>query len=87
VPFHSSGQGANSAPYDPGHNIYSALERWVERGVAPSQITATKYMNDSNPAQGAKMTRPLCPYPEVARYKGVGDTNDAANFVCAPGIK
>ena len=28
------------------------------------------------------MTRPLCPYPQVAKYKGSGDTNDAANFVC-----
>ena len=28
------------------------------------------------------MTRPLCPYPQVAQYKGVGSTNDAANFVC-----
>jgi hypothetical protein len=28
------------------------------------------------------MTRPLCPYPQVAQYQGVGSTNDAANFVC-----
>jgi feruloyl esterase len=28
------------------------------------------------------MTRPLCPYPQVAQYKGVGSTNDAVNFVC-----
>jgi feruloyl esterase len=83
----SFGQGANSPPYDPEHNIYTALEHWVEKGVAPSKITATKYVNDSNPAQGVKMTRPLCPYPQVAKYKGAGDTNDAANFVCAPGNK
>jgi len=80
----SFGQGANSPPYDPEHNIYTALEQWVEKDVAPSNITATKYVNDSNPAQGVKMTRPLCPYPQVAKYKGTGDTNDAANFVCAP---
>jgi feruloyl esterase len=29
------------------------------------------------------MTRPLCPYPQAAKYKGTGDTNDAANFTCA----
>jgi feruloyl esterase len=81
----SFGQGANTPPYDPEHNIYSALERWVEQGVAPAQITATKYLDDANPTKGVKMTRPLCPYPEVARYKGQGDTNDVANFVCAPG--
>jgi feruloyl esterase len=28
------------------------------------------------------MTRPLCAYPQAAKYKGKGDTNDAANFVC-----
>jgi len=47
----------------------------------------SKDATDSNPAQGVKMTRPLCPYPQVAKYKGTGDTNDAANFVCAPGDK
>jgi len=55
--------------------------------VAPAKIIATKYVNDANHAAGVKMTRPLCPYPQVAKYKGSGDTNDAANFVCAPGIK
>ena len=81
------GQGANYAPFDPDHNIYTALEQWVEKGVAPAKIIATKYVNDSNYAAGVKMTRPLCPYPQAAKYKGSGDTNDAANFVCAPGIK
>jgi feruloyl esterase len=81
----SFGQGANSPPYDPEHNSYTALEQWVEKGVAPSKIIATKYVDDSNHAQGVKMTRPLCTYPQVAKYKGAGDTNDAANFVCTPG--
>jgi feruloyl esterase len=81
------GQDANSPPSDPEHNIYSALEQWVEKGVAPSQIVATKYVDESNPAKGVRMTRPLCAYPQVAKYKGTGDTNDAANFVCAPGIR
>ena len=83
------GPGANSfiedgrgAPRDAEHNIYAALEQWVEKNVAPSTIIATKY-NDDNPAQGVKMTRPLCAYPQVAKYKGTGDTNEAASFVCA----
>jgi feruloyl esterase len=83
----SFGQGANFPPYDPEHNIYTALEQWVEKGVAPSKIIATKYVNDFAPARGVKMTRPLCPYPQAAKYKGAGDTNDAANFVCAAGNK
>jgi tannase/feruloyl esterase len=36
----------------------------------------------SDDKQDATMTRPLCPYPQAAKYKGTGDTNAAANFVC-----
>jgi serine/threonine protein kinase len=69
-------------PTDPQHNISSALVEWVEKGVAPGPIIATKYVNDLDPSQGIKMTRPLCPYPQIAKYNGAGDTNDATNFVC-----
>jgi tannase/feruloyl esterase len=48
----------------------------------PSAIVGTKYVDD-NPAKGVKFTRPLCPYPQVAKFKGTGDPEDAANFVCA----
>jgi|HubBroStandDraft_6_1064221.scaffolds.fasta_scaffold05509_6 hypothetical protein len=68
---------------DPQHNMESALEQWVEKHDAPDKIIATKYKNDRDPTQGVKMTRPLCAYPLVSKYKGAGDTNDAANFVCA----
>ena len=57
----------------------TALERWVEQGIAPERIVATQV----NLATGAFVrTRPLCRYPRVARYDGSGDVNDAANFVC-----
>ena len=78
------GQGGAVSLDDPDHNIYRALEQWVERGIAPARIIATKYNNDRNPAQGVKMTRPLCAFPQIAKYKGAGDTTDAANFVCKP---
>ena len=65
----------------PQHDILSALERWVEDGVAPERIVAVKYVNDS-PAQGIARTRPLCVYPKVAVYKGRGSTDDEANFDC-----
>jgi feruloyl esterase len=58
-------------------NFMSALERWREAGVAPDQLLATKVIDNR-----VDMTRPLCPYPQVAEYKGTGSTNDAANFVC-----
>jgi feruloyl esterase len=53
----------------------------VEKGVAPAKIIATKYV-DNSPAKGIALQRPLCAYPQVAHYKGSGDTKDAANFVC-----
>ena len=64
------------------HGVYDALEQWVEKGTAPGQIVATKYVDD-NPAKVVRMTRPICPYPQIAQYNGSGDTNDAASFTCA----
>ena len=71
-----------TTPLDPEHNISSALEQWVEQGVAPGPIIATKFVNDLDPGAGVQMTRPICPYPQIAAYKGSGDTNDSANFSC-----
>ncbi|HWY05153.1 MAG TPA: tannase/feruloyl esterase family alpha/beta hydrolase [Candidatus Acidoferrum sp.] len=68
---------------DPHHSINAALERWVEQGAAPSTIITSKYATDDE--RHPTMTRPLCAYPEAARYKGSGDTNDAASFVCEAG--
>ena len=67
---------------DAQHDINRAVEHWVEDGVAPKQIVATKYKSAS-PASGVERTRPLCPYPQVAQWKGSGSTDDAANFTCA----
>ena len=78
----SFGQYGFGTQLDPQHNMFSALEQWVEKGVAPDRIIATKYNTEMDPTKGVKMTRPLCPYPQVAKYKGSGDTNDEANFVC-----
>ncbi|HTU43758.1 MAG TPA: tannase/feruloyl esterase family alpha/beta hydrolase [Bryobacteraceae bacterium] len=63
------------------HGIYAALEEWVEKGTAPGEIVATKYV-DNDPSKAAAMTRPLCAYPQIAKYKGAGDTNDYRNFTC-----
>jgi len=56
----------------------SALEQWVEAGDAPSSIIAA---HTSGP--GANRTRPLCPFPQHAVYKGTGSIDDAVNFACA----
>ena len=64
------GQGSGAGrPDDADHNIYRALEQWVERGTAPERLIATKYNDDRNPAQGVKMTRPLCAYPKIPSTK------------------
>jgi feruloyl esterase len=67
----------------PGPNTFDALTplvNWVETGAAPETIAATKFVNDTPPA--VQMTRPLCVFPEVAKYSGSGSTSIAANFTC-----
>jgi feruloyl esterase len=66
------GEGVNS------FDSISVIERWVEKGKAPDQIIASR-VREGKPDR----TRPLCPYPQVAVYKGIGSTDDARNFVCA----
>jgi feruloyl esterase len=55
----------------------AALERWREGNTAPDRIDAARVANNR-----IEMTRPLCPYPQIAVYKGVGSTNDTSNFAC-----
>jgi feruloyl esterase len=72
--------GMNHCGGGPGPNQVNwmaALERWREADVDPDRIEAMRVTNNR-----VDMTRPLCPYPQVAQYRGVGSTNDAANFVC-----
>ena len=61
---------------DPQDGIQAALERWVEKGSAPGEIVATSQK------EGITGTRPICPYPTVARYKGLGSTDEASNYSC-----
>jgi feruloyl esterase len=79
----SFGQPGTTVPKDPEHDLQLALEQWVEKGKAPGAIVATRYVGDEDPSKGVKMTRPLCPYPEEAKYKGAGDPNQAGSFLCA----
>jgi feruloyl esterase len=72
---------AANSPVDPEHNALMALETWVERGKAPDQVVATHYQKSGDTFK-ASISRPLCPYPQVARFNGSGDVNDAKNFKC-----
>jgi feruloyl esterase len=67
------GGGDGTSSFD----MLSALEQWVEKHKAPDQIFASRSRNGA-----VDRTRPLCPYPQAATYKGSGSTEDAANFVC-----
>jgi len=69
---------------DAQHDIVWSPENWVELGVRPGPIVATKLVNDFDPSQGVLRTRPLCAYPMVARWTGRGSSDDDANFTCVP---
>jgi hypothetical protein len=65
----------------------TSLANWVERGIPPDGTNAGNTPVDSGAANATTgvvaRTRPLCPYPKIARYGGSGDINEAGNFVCA----
>ena len=68
-------------PLDADHDTLLALERWVEKGVAPDKIIATKYVED-DPQKGVQMTRPLCPYPQATQLKDKTRSNEHSAFAC-----
>jgi Tannase and feruloyl esterase len=55
----------------------TAMIDWVEKGKAPDSIIASRVVDNR-----VVRTRPLCPYPQVARYSGQGSIDEAANFRC-----
>ncbi len=66
-------------PFD--FDSIAVLEQWVEQGKAPDRIVAAHFPPGAHAAKPDR-TRPLCPYPQVAKYEGYGSTDDASNFVC-----
>jgi len=71
--------GAGQEPADAQHDLNLAVERWVEEGIAPEQIIASKLA-------GGKVvrSRPVCAYPKMARYTGSGSSDEATSFECVP---
>jgi len=67
--------GGGEGPND--FDKIGTLEQWVEKGKAPDQIVASH-------AKGGAVdrTRPLCPYPQIATYKGSGSVDEATSFAC-----
>jgi hypothetical protein len=70
--FHcNGGPGCNTVDW------LAAVMDWVEKGNAPAQLIGAHVEKETT-----TRTRPLCPYPQVARYKGSGSIDDAASFAC-----
>ncbi|MBL4826106.1 MAG: tannase/feruloyl esterase family alpha/beta hydrolase [Spongiibacteraceae bacterium] len=72
------GGGAGPNSFD----MLAVLEDWAERDIAPERIVAAKY-RDNDMRQPLVRTRPLCAYPAVARWDGLGDVNREESFICA----
>ena len=67
----------NGGPGTDTFDMLGVMRRWVESGEAPNEVLASRVEHGK-----VVRTRPLCPYPQVATYRGSGSTNDAGNFVC-----
>jgi hypothetical protein len=79
--FNSASGGVppdDTAKYD----LFAALADWVEHGMAPEQVIATKYAGDG-PGRDVALQRPLCAFPDKAWRTGAGDPRRADSFVCA----
>lgn len=70
----------SGGPSTDSYDMLPQLVDWVKKGTAPDSVVAAA----TTPAYFgvASQTRPLCTYPKQTRYKGTGDINDAANFIC-----
>jgi len=74
---HCSG-GTGSSAVDP----FLAVVKWAEQGIAPDVL-----LSQGGVGAPVSRTRPLCPYPQTASYKGSGSTDDAANFTCTGNLE
>jgi feruloyl esterase len=68
------GGGPGATTFD----MTEPLDQWADKGIAPEKVIASRVVNGA-----VQRTRPLCPYPQEAQWKGSGSTDEAANFLCA----
>jgi hypothetical protein len=71
-------------PWPQGGVDFNAVINWVEKGIAPNQVLGSGNTAGFNipPGSTPNLTRPLCPYPQTAVYKGSGSVTDAVNWSC-----
>ena len=67
----------NGGPGTDTFDMLAVMRRWIEDGRAPNEVNASRVEHGK-----VVRTRPLCPYPQVATYRGKGNTDDARNFMC-----
>jgi pimeloyl-ACP methyl ester carboxylesterase len=67
----------------PQNSLYSALEEWVEKGVAPNGVIGTKFRIDGDPKSSVVKTRRICPYPRAASRTRLGGDSAATNYGCS----
>jgi len=70
---------ATAVPLDPNRDMLTALEEWVERGRAPSSFVASRLNREG----AVERTRLVCAYPNVAKYRGMGDVDSADSWTCS----
>ncbi len=70
----SNQAGKASIPFPTAEELIGKLVAWVEEGQAPDHLMAA--------TADAKKSRPICPYPKLPKYDGVGDVNNASSFTC-----
>jgi feruloyl esterase len=70
--FHCGG-GVGPGSFEPLLDVVA----WVEEAKAPDRIVAARIVDGKT-----LRTRPLCPYPQVAKYNGTGSIDDADSFRC-----
>ncbi|KAI1261798.1 putative ferulic acid Esterase/Feruloyl esterase [Xylariaceae sp. FL1019] len=71
---------------DAQHDILLSLVDWVEKGAAVDSVVATTWNEQLNVTSGVLKQRPICPYPQLAKWDGTGDLNDAQSWACGGDI-
>ena len=66
----------------PQNSLFSALEEWVEKGVRPNGVIATKFVIDGDPRSTVITRRRICPYPGTAGRNRLRSDSDATKYVC-----
>ncbi len=77
------GQFGIETAQGPKYGLFDSLEHWVEKGSPLEEVVATRFEPVPSGPKKDVLTRPLCAYPKVAKYKGSGDSSRAGSFTCA----